>query len=148
MKKSAIIASVLALSLLMPTMAVLAQAGAGNTAPPAGAGNSGTPPTGAGTSGGVTASGGISNPLKGVDSLAGFFYLLANFIYSLSYAVIAFFLILSGFKFVKAQGNPEELANAKKTFYYTIIGAVLLIGAQVIAEIVRDVINQFAKNPI
>lgn len=92
--------------------------------------------------------GGIQNPLKGVTSIADLFYAVVNFIYSLSYAVIAIFLIISGFKFVAAQGNEDKLTDAKNTFKYTIIGAILLIGANVITEVVRNVINQFSTNKI
>lgn len=90
---------------------------------------------------------GLQNPIK-VDSIGEFFYMLANFAYSLSYAVIAFFLIWSGFKFIVAQGNEEKLTDAKNTLKYTIIGAILLIGANVITEVVRTVINQFSNTQV
>ncbi len=96
----------------------------------------------------ITATAKLENPLKGVNSLGDFVYLVINFVYSLSYAVIAFFLILSGFKFVMAQGKPDALDNAKETFKNTIIGAVILIGANVITEVVRTVINQFVRTSI
>jgi hypothetical protein len=85
----------------------------------------------------------LENPLKGVNSIADFIYIVINFVYSLSYVVIAGFLLLSGFKFVMAQGKPDALDDAKKTFKYTIIGAIILIGANVATEAVRSVINQF-----
>lgn len=84
---------------------------------------------------------GIPNPLRGVSSIGELFYKLADFLISLSYVVIAFFLILSGFKFVKAQGNETELEEAKKTFYYTIIGALILIGANTIIAIVKNLMT-------
>lgn len=87
----------------------------------------------------------LENPLKGVDSIGDFIYLVINFVYSLSYAVIAIFLIISGFKFVAAQGKPDALDDAKKTFKYTIIGAILLIGASVITEVVKTVIYKFVN---
>jgi hypothetical protein len=87
----------------------------------------------------------LENPLKGVDSIGDFVYLVINFVYSLSYAVIAIFLIISGFKFVAAQGKPEALDDAKKTFKYTIIGAILLIAASVITEVVKTVIYKFVN---
>lgn len=96
----------------------------------------------------VTASARLENPLRGVNSIGDFVYLVINFVYSLSYAVIAFFLILSGFKFVMAQGKPDALDNAKETFKNTIIGAIILIGANVITEVVRTVINQFVRTSI
>lgn len=106
--------------------------------------------TGAGGQSGTGTGGqevGLQNPIK-VNSIGEFFYMVANFAYSLSYAVIAFFLIWSGFKFVMAQGNEEKLTDAKNTLKYTIIGAILLIGANVITEVVRTVINQFSNTQV
>jgi hypothetical protein len=58
-----------------------------------------------------------------------------------SYVVIAFFLIVSGFKFVTAQGSEDKITDAKNTFKYTIIGALIIIGAQVIIDIVKSIIS-------
>ena len=60
---------------------------------------------------------------------------------SLSYVVIAFFLFLSGFKFVTAQGSQDKLTEAKKTFWYTIVGALILIGANTIIQVVQGIIK-------
>jgi hypothetical protein len=89
----------------------------------------------------VTARATLENPLAGVNSISDLFYKLANALISISYVVIAFFLILSGFKFVKAQGSEKEIEEAKKTFYYTIIGALLIIGARTIIAIVQGIIR-------
>ncbi|MDP1625197.1 MAG: pilin [bacterium] len=85
----------------------------------------------------------LCNPLKGVDSIGGLIFKVINFVYSLSYAVIAVFLIISGFKFVVAQGSEDKITDAKNTFKYTIIGAILLIGANVITEVIKNLIDSF-----
>ena len=84
----------------------------------------------------------LPNPLGDkVSSIPDLFYLLVNALISVSYVVIAFFLIWSGFKFVVAQGEPEKLTDAKNTFKYTIIGALIIIGAQTIIAIVKSIIS-------
>lgn len=83
----------------------------------------------------------LSNPLKNVNSLSDLFYKIAQFVMDFAYVVVAIFLILSGFKFVKAQGKPEELTDAKKTLQYTIIGALLLIGANTIILVIDNIIK-------
>jgi hypothetical protein len=88
---------------------------------------------------------GIINPVSGVNSLYGLFNKILGIVVSLSYVVIAVFILLSGFKFITAQGNETELAKAKSMFFWTIIGALLVIGAQVIAEVLKSVITQVAK---
>ncbi len=83
----------------------------------------------------------LENPLAGVNSISDLFYKIVNFLISFSYVVIAFFLILSGFKFVKAQGSDTELEEAKRMFYGTIIGALVIIGAQTITTVVQKIIE-------
>jgi hypothetical protein len=43
--------------------------------------------------------------------------------------------------FVVSKGNPEELKKAKTTLYWTIIGALILLGAQVIAKIIENTLK-------
>jgi hypothetical protein len=83
----------------------------------------------------------FDNPLSGVNSLAGLFYKIINFIIGLSYVVIAAFYLVAGFKFVKAQGNPEELSSAKRAFFNTTIGAVIIIGINVITQVIQSIIK-------
>lgn len=86
----------------------------------------------------------IPNPVGSINSLSDLFYKIVNFVVSLSYVVIAFFLLLAGFKFVTAQGSEDKLTDAKNTFKYTVIGAILIIGAQVIVDVVKGIITQIA----
>ncbi len=81
----------------------------------------------------------IPNPLTGVSSISDLVYKVVQVVVDLSYVVIAFFLLLSGFKFVVAQGSDTKLEDAKKTFFYTLIGAALIIGAQVIVSILQGI---------
>lgn len=51
-------------------------------------------------------------------------------------------IVYAGFLFVVAQGNPEKLNQARTTFFYTIIGALVLLGAQIIAKVVESTIKE------
>jgi len=55
--------------------------------------------------------------------------------------LVAIAIIFTGFQFVAAQGKPEALTNAKKSFLMVIIGAAILLGAYVIAEANVGTIN-------
>ena len=84
----------------------------------------------------------LENPLGSkANSLTGLFIKLVNIVVNISYAVVAFFLILSGFKFVVAQGNPKEIESAKQTFWYTIVGGLIIVGAQTIARILENLVK-------
>lgn len=51
-------------------------------------------------------------------------------------------IVYAGFLFVAARGNPQELQKAKTTLYWTIIGSLILLGAQVIATIIKTTIEK------
>jgi lysylphosphatidylglycerol synthetase-like protein (DUF2156 family) len=77
----------------------------------------------------------IKNPL-GNDSLESLLNKLMNIVTVFGSIVVVFFIIYSGFKFVTARGNEGEITKAKEMFYATIIGAAILLGARVIAQVV------------
>lgn len=56
--------------------------------------------------------------------------------------LVAVMIIYSGFLFATAGGKEKQLETAKKTFYWAVIGAAIIIGAGVISGAVQD----FAKN--
>ncbi|MDO8604186.1 MAG: pilin [bacterium] len=55
------------------------------------------------------------------------------------FVVIAF--MISGFLFIKAQGNVEELGNAKKAIMYSLIGAFILLGALGFSQLIGSTIS-------
>jgi len=64
---------------------------------------------------------------------------------SFSYIVVACFLIWSGFKFVTAQGNESKITSAKTTFYWTIIGALIVMGAQTLSSVFQETLKSLGK---
>ena len=94
----------------------------------------------------------LQNPLK-VNSIEAVILLAVDImIYvGVSFAILA--LIFVGFKFVMAQGKPEEINKAKEWFLWIIIGLAVLISAKVIVEIVQNtlvksgVVNQGFLKP-
>lgn len=55
--------------------------------------------------------------------------------------LIVFFLVLAGFKFVVAQGNPEKISDAKKMLVWVVVGAFVLLGVYVIRAAVCGTID-------
>lgn len=55
------------------------------------------------------------------------------------FVVLAF--IWSGFLFVRAQGKEEELVEAKKAIWWSVIGAFILMGAWGFAQIISDTMS-------
>jgi len=67
---------------------------------------------------------------------------ITDFITKLGIPVISVFLILSGFMFVSAQGNMQKLESAKSMFYWTVVGAAIVVGAGPIAKMVLNLIDK------
>jgi hypothetical protein len=84
------------------------------------------------------------NPLK-ANSIQDLIVGLLEIIVELGAIVAVFFFIYSGFLFVKAQGNDEQLSKAKSTLLYTTIGTVILLGAQVIAVVLRNTVQSLSS---
>jgi hypothetical protein len=59
--------------------------------------------------------------------------------------VIILLIIYAGFEFVRAQGAPEAINKAKDTLLYTLIGAGIIFGANVIALAVEATVKNLIQ---
>lgn len=82
----------------------------------------------------------LLNPLK-VDTLIGFLNLVLDIILIIAVPIIIFFIIWSGFMYVTAQGKPEKIADATRAFTWTVVGAVILLGAKVLLAIITNTVK-------
>ena len=82
----------------------------------------------------------ITNPLKSNDLVATVKSFI-NVVIDIGSVVCIIFLIYAGFLFVQARGNSGEITKAKDTFMWTVVGIVILLGSQLIANIVIGTIN-------
>ena len=94
-------------------------------------GNTGgiTQSPGGNTGGNVT----LVNPL-GTSDLMTFLQKVLQFVVYLGSIVVIVMLVYVGFLFVAARGEPGKLTEARQALLWTIIGALILLGAQVIAS--------------
>jgi hypothetical protein len=84
----------------------------------------------------------LQNPLA-FDSLQDFIVALINVFIVIATPIVVVFIILAGFKYVTAQGNPSKIEEATRSLMYAIIGGVLIIGAVAISYIIRDLVTAF-----
>lgn len=91
--------------------------------------------------------GGICNPLGATRDLGALILKIVEGVAQVGYYVVVLFVIYSGFKFVKARGNDKELADAKQTFLYTVIGAAILLGATLLANVIDGTVNELKAPP-
>lgn len=86
----------------------------------------------------------LQNPFKTLDSFPKIIKaVMNNIILPIAVPFVAVMLIYSGFLFIVARkdGNVYNLAKAKQTLVYTLIGAVLTLGAFVIANALQGTLN-------
>ncbi len=92
----------------------------------------------------------IENPLgeKRGDLGALLLYLVEE-LTKVGFYVVVVFIIYSGFLFVKASGNTTKLTEARTVFLYTVIGAAILLGAMVLARVIKGTVDQLeSRNSI
>ncbi|OGF69451.1 hypothetical protein A3H65_03785 [Candidatus Giovannonibacteria bacterium RIFCSPLOWO2_02_FULL_45_14] len=79
----------------------------------------------------------VCNPITSND-FAELMAKIADAAAKIGLPLVAVFMIYSGFLFVSARGNEEQLTKAKTTFFWTIIGALLVVGAFAISLAIKD----------
>ncbi|QQG37740.1 MAG: hypothetical protein HYS26_03900 [Candidatus Kaiserbacteria bacterium] len=83
----------------------------------------------------------LKNPLNFSD-IASFVAGAMKVLVMIAIPIITLFVVIAGFKFITAQGNPGELETAKRNFVYVILGALLIMGAWVLATLIAGTVRQ------
>lgn len=91
--------------------------------------------------GGNTPGGFLTNPLEGIDTLDALLATLLNVLVQIGVVVLTVMIVYCGFLFVTAQGNEEKLRSARSALMWTVIGGLIVLGAEVIATAIRDTVQ-------
>lgn len=83
----------------------------------------------------------IENPLK-FNSIAELINAVLGLVVNLGTPLLVLAFVYVGFLFVYARGNETELAKAKQAFFWTVIGAALVLGAFVISAVIQNTIAE------
>lgn len=90
---------------------------------------------------GGSPSGGLINPLRGVNSFPDFLRAILGGIVEIGTIVLIMMLVYVGFLFVAARGNAEKLQGAKSALVWTVIGGLILLGATSIQLVIEGTVN-------
>ena len=85
---------------------------------------------------------GLDNPLKS-KTLPELLTAVLGFVQTIGGIFVVLMLIWTGFKFVNAQGNSTELQAARKTLFWTVLGALVLLGATAISLGIQETVKTF-----
>ena len=81
----------------------------------------------------------LAEPAPGVGLTFNDFVLwLIEIMQAVGTPLLVIAIIFTGFKFVTAQGKEEELSKAKVMLMWTLVGAAVIISAQVIATYIQN----------
>ncbi len=84
----------------------------------------------------------LDSPLA-FSSIEGFFLALLRVFITIAIPIIVIAIIYAGFLYVTARGNAEQTKKATTALSYAIIGAIILIGAVAIGEIIGNLVGAF-----
>ena len=85
----------------------------------------------------------LQNPLNAsFSNIPSFIAGALKVVVMVALPLLALAFVYSGYLFVMAQGNSTDLENAKRNFMYTVIGAILILGAWVIATLIGGTVSQ------
>jgi hypothetical protein len=84
---------------------------------------------------------GLCNPI-GTTSVAQFLANLLRLVAQIAFPIIVLFLVYIGFLFVSSQGNPEKLKEARNYFFWALVGALLVLGAQALSMAIKATVDQ------
>lgn len=83
----------------------------------------------------------LENPLQ-FQTIADFIAAALRVMVMVALPVITLFIVYAGAQFVLARGNQEGLKRARENFMYVILGALLILGAWVIATMIGGTVTQ------
>ena len=72
----------------------------------------------------------------------GFISTAMKALVKISLPIITIFIVYSGFLFVTAQGNQGKLETAKRNFFFSVLGALLILAAWILATIIAGTVTQ------
>lgn len=83
------------------------------------------------------------NPITygGITTVPQLLLALVDLVFLIGVPIIVIFIIYGGFIFVKSGDNESELAKAKTIFMWTLVGALVLLGAKAISLAIQGTID-------
>lgn len=76
--------------------------------------------------------GGLTN-LTDFCTLDQFLTGILDAVITIAFPVIVLFLVYVGWLFVSAQGKPDKIDEAKKYFFWAIVGSLIVLGAKALS---------------
>ncbi|OGG43479.1 hypothetical protein A2841_02550 [Candidatus Kaiserbacteria bacterium RIFCSPHIGHO2_01_FULL_48_10] len=86
----------------------------------------------------------LTNPL-GYDSLTEFLERILQLVVYIMVPIITLFIVYTGFLFVSSSGDPKKLQKAKEYFFWAVIGALIVLGAQALSMAIQATVDDLQR---
>lgn len=83
----------------------------------------------------------LVNPLKGIQSLPELIDKIIQGVVQLAGIALMIALVIVGFRFVAAQGNPAKIQKARTALMWTLLGGLILLGASGISRLIAETVQ-------
>lgn len=88
--------------------------------------------------------GGLCNPL-GYQDLTTFLQQLLQLVAQIGFPVIVLFMVYVGFLYVTAAGKPEKITKVHSYLLWTLVGALLILGAEALSIAIKATVAQLSQ---
>ena len=88
--------------------------------------------------------GGLENPI-GYCTLYDFLNALLKVVIAIAFPVIVLFIVFIGFKYIGAQGKPDELSKVHKLFFWALVGSLIVLGAQALSLAIQATVTNLQQ---
>ncbi|MGB9743269.1 MAG: pilin [Minisyncoccales bacterium] len=82
----------------------------------------------------------LENPLK-YSEFKDLINAIINFLFNIALIVAPLFIIIAGFYFVTAAGDPQKIETAKKIILYTFIGLLIIIASKGLIAFIQSILG-------
>jgi len=85
----------------------------------------------------------LLDPLSSsISTIPDFFRAIIEILLVFAIPFVVFFIVWAGFLYVTARGNPQKIAQAHSALLYAIIGGLLILGANLLLDVITNTVNQ------
>jgi heme/copper-type cytochrome/quinol oxidase subunit 2 len=82
----------------------------------------------------------LPNPLE-AETIEELIEDLINLIFWIAIALVPLMVLIAGFFFLTAAGDPEKIKNAKTIIFWTIVGATIALLAKGIISVIKQILG-------
>lgn len=89
----------------------------------------------------------LMNPIAYSD-ISSFIRAVLKAVVLILFPMVVLMLVYTGFLFVKAQGKEKEISDARRAFFWTVIGGLIVLGAQALSMAIEATVKEIEGGTI